>query len=52
MGHVEAWQRTGVVVEGDDVWMARLEVLKRALEQASDDRRRAECMNRIQSDAM
>jgi signal transduction histidine kinase len=49
---VEAWQRTDVVVEGDDVWMARLDVLKRALEQASDDRRRAECMNRIQSDAM
>jgi signal transduction histidine kinase len=52
MGYSEAWQQTGVVLEGDDVWLARFEALKRALEQAGSDRRRVECMNRIQTDAM
>jgi signal transduction histidine kinase len=52
MGHAEGWERRDVVLEDDETWSARLDVLRQALEQARDDRRRAECMARIQSDAM
>src|ERR671931_663588 len=52
MGYAESWPQTNTVLEGDEIWMERLEALKRALERASDEHRRAECMNRIQSDAM
>jgi signal transduction histidine kinase len=52
MGHAEGRDRHDAVLEDEETGLARLDLLTQALEQARDDRRRAECMARIQSDAM
>jgi signal transduction histidine kinase len=51
--HPHGLQDPDVQIHGRDIyWSTRLEALETALQQATDDRRRAECMARIQSDAM